>query len=178
MTRKPLTADSTMAEVLEAYPGAQRAMMRKYHIGGCSSCGFTPHDKLGDVLARHDSPDVDEVVAHIADSEAQEALIQIDATELAASLAGDAPPKLIDVRDQGEFDLVHLEGARLATQEVVDEMMTTWPKDTPIVAYCHHGIRSLQASAYFIGHGFTNVRSLRGGVDTWACDVDPSLPRY
>ena len=178
MITKTLTADSTMAEVLEAYPGAQRALMRRYHIGGCSSCGFALHETFGEVLARHDAPDLDEVVAHIADSEAQEALIQIDCKELAALLAGGTPPKLVDTRNQDEFDVVHLEGARLATQELVEEMMTTWPKDTPIVAYCHHGVRSLQASAYFIGHGFSNVRSLRGGIDTWACEVDPSLPRY
>ena len=52
------------------------------------------------------------------------------------------------------------------------------PKDTPIVTYCHHGIRSLEAASYLIGHGFTNVLSLAGGIDAWAKEIDTSLRRY
>ena len=52
-TTTEITAESKMGAVLEAFPGAQRALMRRYHIGGCSSCGFAPEDRLGDVLARH-----------------------------------------------------------------------------------------------------------------------------
>ena len=44
-----LAGTSAMRDVLEAYPGAQRALMRRYHIGGCKSCGFAPDDRLGDV---------------------------------------------------------------------------------------------------------------------------------
>ena len=39
-----------MAELLEAYPGAQRALFRNYHIGGCSSCGFRPDETLAERL--------------------------------------------------------------------------------------------------------------------------------
>jgi len=178
MTTKPLDADSTMAEVLESYPGAQRALMRRYHIGGCGRCGFALHETLGEVLSRHDAPDVGEVVSHIVESDAQEARLMIDAGDLAEMLRSESPPALIDVRDQSEFDLVRIDGAKLATQELVEEMIATWPKDAPIVTYCHHDTRSRQASAYLTGHGFTNVRSLRGGIDAWARQVDPSLPRY
>src|SRR5437016_3992269 len=44
---------STMGEVLEAYPGAQRALFRKYHIGGCSSCAFSPAETLEQVCGRN-----------------------------------------------------------------------------------------------------------------------------
>ena len=53
-----------------------------------------------------------------------------------------------------------------------------WPQDTPIVFDCHHGQRSLDAASYFAGHGFTEVRSMTGGIDAWAVEVDPSVPRY
>ncbi len=33
-----------MSAVLEKFPGAQRALFRRYHIGGCSNCGFLPMD--------------------------------------------------------------------------------------------------------------------------------------
>ena len=66
----------------------------------------------------------------------------------------------------------------LATQDLVEEMMASWPKDAPIVTYCHKGMRSLEAASYLIGHGFTNVRTLRGGVDAWSEEIDSSIARY
>ena len=53
-----------------------------------------------------------------------------------------------------------------------------WPKHTPIVFCCHLGQRSLDAASYFAGHGFTEVRSMTGGLDAWSTEVDPSVPRY
>ncbi|HUC86039.1 MAG TPA: hypothetical protein VL970_12655, partial [Candidatus Acidoferrales bacterium] len=63
-----IDANSPMREVLEKYPGAQRALFRKYHIGGCSSCGFSPDETLGQVCARNGGLDVDEVRGHIRSS--------------------------------------------------------------------------------------------------------------
>ena len=85
---------------------------------------------------------------------------------------------MLDVRAPEEQAVVTLDGALPLTQELVQEMMTSWPKEIPLVTYCHHGIRSLEAASYLIGHGFTNVRSLAGGIDAWAEQIDPSLPRY
>jgi monothiol glutaredoxin len=36
----------------------------------------------------------------------------------------------------------------------------------------------MDAAAYFQGHGFENIKSLRGGIDAWSTEVDPKLPRY
>ena len=49
-----ITGHSTMGEVLEAYPSAQRALFRQYHIGGCNSCGYQLGDKLEEVARGHD----------------------------------------------------------------------------------------------------------------------------
>ena len=57
-----ITADSTMREVLEACPGAQRALFRRYHIGGCSSCAFQPEETLAQVCARNGNLKVVEVL--------------------------------------------------------------------------------------------------------------------
>ena len=177
-TQTTISAESRMDEILDAFPGAQRALMRRYHIGGCSSCGFAPEDHLGDVLAKHNVLAVDEVIEHIKASHEQELKIQIQPTDLAAALKGDAPPRLLDVRQQEELDIVKLENSRVVTQELIQEIMDTWPKDTPMVTVCHLGVRSLEAASYLIGHGFTNVRSLAGGIDAWAEKVDTSLARY
>ena len=68
----------TMRELLVQFPGAQRALFRKYHIGGCSSCGFSPEETLAGVCVRNENLDVDEVIEHIAASEETERSMQIE----------------------------------------------------------------------------------------------------
>lgn len=98
--------------------------------------------------------------------------------EVAARLAEATPPRLLDVREQGEFDIVHLEGGQLLTEALVGEMLESWPLDSPIVCYCHHGVRSVQAAQFLAGKGFTDVTSMAGGIEAWALQIDPKLPRY
>ena len=52
------------------------------------------------------------------------------------------------------------------------------PKDRRIVFLCKDGDRALSVASYFIGHQFTNVLSVRGGLDAWRAEVDPSVPTY
>src|SRR5205807_1665568 len=98
--------------------------------------------------------------------------------EVADALKNKEPVKLLDVRTPEEWEMSHIEGAQLVTQELGQELMTSWPKDTRIVLHCHHGMRSLDAASFLIGHGFTNVKSMTGGIDAWSNEVDPSVPRY
>lgn len=177
---KEISGKTTMEEVLEAYPSARRALFQRYHIGGCSSCGFSPTDSLEEVLANHNVMDVDGTIEYIRESQKVDDNLKITPKELKALLtAGNgSTPKLIDVRDQWEFDIAHIEGAQLLSRPLIGEIMDSWPKDTTLVFSCHHGSRSLDAASYFIGHGFTNVRSLEGGIDKWAEEIEPSMPRY
>lgn len=98
--------------------------------------------------------------------------------EVSDMLKSESPPRLVDVRQPAEFELVRLEGGQLLTEELVEEIMEEWEPDTHIVCYCHHGVRSVQAAMYFASKGFSNVSSMRGGIDVWVLEVDPSLPRY
>lgn len=50
--------------------------------------------------------------------------------------------------------------------------------EAPLVVYCHHGGRSLQAARLLRRAGLSQAQSLAGGVDAWARLIDPSLPRY
>ena len=52
------------------------------------------------------------------------------------------------------------------------------PKDRRIVFTCKSGERSLDVAAYFAGHGFTQVLSMRGGLDAWRATIDPTIPNY
>ncbi len=98
--------------------------------------------------------------------------------EVSDRLGEATPPRLVDVREQSEYEIVHLEGGQLLTEELVGEMLEGWPPDTPIVCYCHHGVRSMQAALFLASKGFTDVTSMAGGIDAWAVRIDPTLPRY
>src|ERR1043165_7789268 len=88
----------TMRDLLEHYPGAQRALFRKYHIGGCASCGFSPDETLAGVCGRNDNLNVDEVIEQIGASHEAELAMQIEPRELADHIARGEPVYLLDVR--------------------------------------------------------------------------------
>ena len=175
--KKEITKHSTMQEILEFYPSAQRALFRRFHIGGCQSCGYQPEDLLEEVAHHHNIRDLDEVIEFIKHAEQIDQQIQISPSEAAEVLRSNSPVRLIDVRTREEWELTRIQGAILNTEEVAQEMML-WPKDTSIIFYCHFGRQSLDAATYFAGHDFTNVRSMIGGIDAWAQSVDSSVPRY
>jgi rhodanese-related sulfurtransferase len=168
----------TMRDLLERYPGAQRALFSKYHIGGCSCCGFAPEETLAAVCARNENLNVSEVTDHIVASDVADRAIEIEPRQLADSIAGREPFHLLDIRTREEHEAVKIDGAELFTEEFMQTIMNTWPKKDLMVIYDHQGIRSLDAAAYFQGHGFENVKSLRGGIDAWSAEIDPKLGRY
>jgi rhodanese-related sulfurtransferase len=168
----------TMKELLLQFPGAQRALFRKYHIGGCASCGFSPEETLAGVCARNENLNVDEVIDHITASHEADLRMQIAPQELAERIAAGEPVYLLDVRTREEFEAVKIPGAHLFTQELMQEIQGNGSRTNLFVVYDHTGARSMDAAAYFQGHGFENVKSLRGGIDAWSAEVDPKISRY
>jgi rhodanese-related sulfurtransferase len=169
---------STMREVLEVYPGAQRALFRRYHIGGCSSCGFQPTEMLEQLCQRNNQLSVGEVLAHIKSSHEQDAKVLIEPRELAGWLQRDKTVRLVDVRSREEFEAVRIDGSVLLAQPIMQEILAEGTNSRPLVIIDHQGRQALDAAAYFMGHGLTNVRCLRGGIDAWSQEVDSKLPRY
>jgi len=167
-----------MRDVLEQFPGAQRALFRRYHIGGCSSCGFSPDETLAGVCARNGGLDVAEVLAHIQSSHEQDAKILISPKELAVARQQDQSLRIVDVRSREEFEAVHIEGSTLLSQDVMRQIMGDGSNTKPLVVVDHQGKNGLDAAAYFMGHGLQNVRCLRGGIDAWAQEVDTGMRRY
>lgn len=93
-------------------------------------------------------------------------------------------PVLLDVRTLSEAEICALAGSRLLPLQVLESRIDDLKAelddrlDTPIVVYCHHGRRSLTATHMLRAAGFSNVRSLAGGIHLWAIDIDPSLRTY
>jgi rhodanese-related sulfurtransferase len=173
-----ISPQSPMSAVLEKFSGAQRALFRRYHIGGCGSCGFDPDETLAQVCARNGNLDAAEVLAHIQSSYEQDAKVLISPKELAELLQRDQSVKLVDVRSREEFEAVHIEGSVLLSQDMMRELMASGSNTNPIVVIDHAGKNGLDAAAYFMGHGLQNMRCLRGGIDAWAQEVDPKMRRY
>jgi rhodanese-related sulfurtransferase len=173
-----LTPQTSMRDVLAAFPGARRALFRKYHLGGCSSCGFAPEETLAQLCARNGDLDPAEVIAHIQTSHETDQQLEISPKELADRRARGEKIRLLDLRTREEWDAVHLDGADFVTQDLIQRLMGQEGHEGLIVFYDHTGTSSLDAAAYFAGHGFTNARHLRGGIDAWSQEVDAKIPRY
>lgn len=93
-------------------------------------------------------------------------------------------PLLLDVRTLSEAEICALPGSRLlplqGLEAGLDDLKAELDDrlDTPIVVYCHHGRRSLTATHMLRAAGFSDVRSLAGGIHLWATDIDPSVRTY
>ena len=85
---------------------------------------------------------------------------------------------LIDVRHAWEHRIVRLPGALLIPLHELPTRLDAFDAARSIVIYCHHGMRSYDATVFLRSAGFPKVQSLQGGIDQWSEDVDPSLPRY
>src|SRR5438309_3922374 len=85
---------------------------------------------------------------------------------------------VIDVREPHEHEIAHIDGAVLIPLAELPTRLGELDGHRELVTHRHHGARSLKALEILKAAGFSKVRSLRGGIDAWAVNVDPKLPRY
>ncbi|MGH8505860.1 MAG: rhodanese-like domain-containing protein [Stenotrophobium sp.] len=85
---------------------------------------------------------------------------------------------LLDVRHAGEVALAALPGAiNIPLDELPRRVAELDPKQ-PVIAYCHHGVRSEMAGRILERSGFADVAHLGGGIDAWSLTIDEAVPRY
>ena len=85
---------------------------------------------------------------------------------------------LLDVREAWEYEIVHLEGAKQISLGELPQQASLLNPYGEIVVYCHKGMRSLDAVHLLQQLGFKRVKSLVGGIDRWAREIDTELQRY
>jgi adenylyltransferase/sulfurtransferase len=85
---------------------------------------------------------------------------------------------LLDVREPHEWSIAHLEGAKLIPLHSISQRVHEISTADEIVLYCKAGTRSATAMSQLQALGFRKLWNLKGGIDSWAEEVDPSLPRY
>ena len=101
-------------------------------------------------------------------------------TALRDWLADDSrtPPFLLDVREPWEFEHCRIAQAQLLPLQEIPQRWTELPQDQAIVVICHHGLRSQHAAEFLQNAGLPRLYNLSGGIDAWATQVEPAMPRY
>lgn len=168
-----LTTSSTMNEVLASLPGAKRALFARYHLGGCQSCAFGEGETLAE-LASRTGADPGEMLAHLLASDEFDSKVLVSPNEAAAAKNNFL---WVDLRTREEHDAVRIEPGEFFTQDLQQALFAGDPARR-ILLYDHMGGNVLDQIAWFRGHGMNETFGLRGGIDAWSREVDPSLPRY
>ena len=102
----------------------------------------------------------------------------ITVTELAEELKSDHPPRVIDVREPHELKIAALEDADLIPLGQLAGKLSELDSAEEIVLLCKSGTRSARALELLVGAGFRKVKNIKGGINAWAREIDPSMPVY
>ena len=107
-------------------------------------------------------------------------MIEITVKEVKAKLDAGEPVHLLDVREHQELEICSLPGAEhIPMMSLFTGIRkTSAAPDDEIVVFCHVGVRSFEAANFLRMQGYNNARSMAGGVEAWAQEIDPSMPRY
>ncbi len=86
---------------------------------------------------------------------------------------------LLDVREPWEFETAHMDGAKLLPMgDIPSRAHQELDPEEHIVVVCHHGVRSMNVTAWLRQQGFEKAQSMRGGIDAWSRVVDRNVPTY
>ena len=102
----------------------------------------------------------------------------ISVRELADMRSARKQHSVLDVREARELEICRLDGALHIPMTEIPTRTNDLPTDQPLVVICHHGARSQMIVDFLRNAGFDKAVNLDGGIDAWACDIDPSMPRY
>ncbi|MFM7199964.1 MAG: molybdopterin-synthase adenylyltransferase MoeB [Myxococcota bacterium] len=103
---------------------------------------------------------------------------ELTAQEVQAKRLAGESFRLIDVRNPHEWDIARIPGATLLPLPELAQRMVELSQQEHLVLYCYKGTRSMKALNQLRDAGFTRVRSMKGGIDAWSQEIDPSIPRY
>lgn len=104
---------------------------------------------------------------------------EIAPDEVKAKLDAGERFTLLDVRERWEVEAARIESAKLIPMgDVPSRAHQELDPDDHIIVYCHHGVRSLNVTAWLRQQGFEKAQSMAGGIDAWARQVDGKVAVY
>ena len=107
--------------------------------------------------------------------------LEVTPQEIQRRIAAGEKLALLDVREPGEFQLARIGGAELIPMRTVPAELSrldALADDTPLIVFCHHGVRSLNVVHWLREQGVAACQSMAGGIDRWSLEIDPLVPRY
>lgn len=104
--------------------------------------------------------------------------IEIEPREVQRMLLRGDQILLVDVREPWEHETARIEGSILIPLREIPGNVSRLVGPSPLVLYCHHGIRSLDAAAWLRTQKVSGAQSMVGGIERWSREVDPKVPRY
>jgi adenylyltransferase/sulfurtransferase len=110
----------------------------------------------------------------------EELPVEIEVRAVKSLLDGAADFLFLDCREPAEHEIANIDGTTLIPMGQLVERVAELEEHRArhIVVHCHHGGRSLQVTHWLRQQGFSKAQNMSGGIDAWATDVDPTLPRY
>jgi rhodanese-related sulfurtransferase len=111
-------------------------------------------------------------------SEADPLPLEVGVHELAALRAEGIAHTILDVREPWEVEICGFEGALAVPLGALPGRLAEIPVEHPLIVVCHIGQRSLIAADFLRRVANPTARSLRGGVEAWAVEIEPEMPRY
>ena len=106
-------------------------------------------------------------------------MLEMSVTEINEYIkTSDNIPFLLDVRENWEYDICHIEGSKLIPMQTIPQHLDQLDPQQETIVICHHGIRSRMVGQFLEQAEFKKVINLIGGVNAWAQYVDPDMPSY
>jgi adenylyltransferase/sulfurtransferase len=102
----------------------------------------------------------------------------ISVQELKQKINVKSPVVILDVREPFEYEIACIENSKLIPLDELPERLGELNQDAEIVALCHGGMRSVRAVEFLRTNGFARAFNLAGGIDAWANEIDPTMPKY
>jgi len=171
----PITDLSALHDIALQHPHAYEFIERKYGVK------ITPDDRqiaLKKFVEKYGLPPAQILFMEVQMSTRTKGVQQVPARKAKQMVDNHTGIKILDVRETWELQMGRIPTAKHMSPAILDEILNSWAKDTPILLYCHFGVRSLDAASFLVDRGFTEVFALTGGIDAWSQEVDPSLRRY
>lgn len=104
---------------------------------------------------------------------------EITPEEVKAKLERGEEFTLLDVREPWECETAYIAGAKLVPMgDIPSRAHQELDPEGHIVVVCHHGVRSMNVTAWLRQQGFEKAQSMRGGIDAWARQIDTTVPTY
>lgn len=171
-----ITENSSLREVLRHYPEGRSVFLTNYNLSlTASDLGKS----LRQLSEAHALPPPQILFMEMQLAAKNRRISQVSPAEARDLIEQDHSAVVVDVREPHEWHHHRgLLGAIQCEQTALQSAFANLPPTTPLVLYCHFGVRSLDFAHWLADQGFTSVFVIRGGLDAWSLQIDPSIPRY